>query len=205
METPRFFKDGIPTSEEAKVFFKPHMKRVAECIYAGQDVLLDFRENYPNHYSQMSPTTRAGIVHDAMIARAKQVFKRLKPDVVLVDALGSTVVTFNDKYALRFKKLSDMFEARNIPTRQQMAFSQQTLWPDIWNVTAGYRLDPTGHEIRDIQIVSWYYDEMLWNIEIPYKREDVLRPRGISDDDNSGATVRIKLPRLGPTGTATVL
>jgi hypothetical protein len=202
VETPRFFKDGVWESKDVNSILVPHKPRIAECIYTGFDFLLDIREKYPKRYAQLSPTTRAGIVHDETVACASQVFKGLKPDVAIVPALGSIVITFQEKVALRFKKLSDNLEANNIQTKQQKDFNQQTLWPDLCNVTAGYRLDPTGHEIRDIQIVCWYRDELLWNIEVPYKRGDVLKPRGISDDDMSGPPVRAKLPRLGPTGTA---
>jgi hypothetical protein len=205
VETPKLFEDGILSRADAEVILDPYMLRLAECVFAGYDFILDIREKYPKHYVMLSPTTRAGIVHDATVAHASQRFKGLRPDVALVDALGSKVINFCDRIALRFKKLSDGLKANNIPTKQQMAFCQQTLWPDLTNVTIGYRLDATGHDIRDVQIVCWYYDEKRWNIEVPYKREDVedvLEPRGISIVDIPGPRVRAKLPRLDKTGTS---
>ncbi len=203
METPRFFKDGVLTSEDAREILGPHMRGTAECVFGGFDVLLNFRDKDPEHYVQLSPTTCAGIVHDAMVARAAQVFNGMRPEVTVIEALGSKVITFYDRVALRFKKLSANLKPRNARTKQQEEFSQHTLWPDLTNLTAGYRLDATGQEIRDMQIVCWYYGELLWNIELPYTREDVLGARQVPIVDGSmpGVGVIAKLPLFDKTGT----
>ena len=201
METPRFFKDGVPTSEEVGGILGLHMQGIAECVFAGYDVLLDWRDKYLEHYLQFSPTTCAGIVHDAMVARAAEVFRGMRPDVAVIDALGSKVITFYDRVVLRFKKLSANLEPRNARTKQQEEFSQHTLWPDLTNLTAGYRLDATGQEIRDVQIVCWYCGELLWNIELPYTSEDVLGARPVPIVGGSGTEIIAKLPLLDKTGT----
>jgi len=200
METPRFFKDGVLSSEDTKGILEAHMRDIAECIFAGHDVVVKFRDEYPDDYLQFSRTTRAGIVHDAMVARAAEVFDG-KRDVVVREGLGSKVIIFSDQVALRFKKLSANLEPRNAATRQQQEFGQHTLWPDWSNVTAGYRLDATGEAILDVQIVCWYCGERLWNIELPYKGEDFLGAGHVPVVESSGPRVRVKHPRLDKTGT----
>ena len=86
-------------------------------------------------------------------------------------------------------------------TIQQQKFNQHTLWSDLTNVTAGYRLDATGQEIRDVQIVCWYYNELLWNIELPYTREDFLGAWNVPVVGPYGPTVRAKRTALDKTGT----
>ena len=201
METPRFFKDGVLTSEEARGILDPYMQPIAECVFVGYDVLLDWRDKYLEHYLQFSPTTCAGIVHDAMVARAAEVFRGMRPDVAVIEALGSKVITFYDRVVIRFKKLSANLEPRNARTKQQEEFSQHTLWPDLTNLTAGYRLDPTGQEIRDVQIVCWYCSEKLWNIELQYTSEDFLGARHVLVVEPSGPQITAKVPRFDKTGT----
>jgi hypothetical protein len=202
VETRKFFRDGILTSEETRQVLGPeHLRNVAECIFVGFGVLRGMRDDRPDDYVQMSLATRAAMVHDSMVAHSLKVFRGMEPDVVVIDALGSKVVVFFDQVALRFKKLSDAFEPRNIQTRQQEEFSQHTLWPDHTNVTAGYRLDATGHEIRDTYVVCRYYGELLWRIELPYTAEDFVYAQRVPIVEPPSVQVRVKVPRLEKTGT----
>ena len=198
METRRFFKDGVLTSEDTTEAIGGYIESIGDCVVAGFDILRKFRDTNPENYAQLSTTTCACIVHDGMVAHAAEVFKGQRPDVEVVEALGSKIIIFSDRIALRFKKLSLKLEPRNLPTKQQEEFNQHTIWPDHTNLTAGYRLDATGHEIRDIHIVCWYYGELLWHLEVPYKREDQADDQ---DGPTDGARVTAKRFPLERTGT----
>lgn len=51
-----------------------------------------------------------------------------------------------------------------------------------------------------MQIVCWYYGELLWNIELPYTRGDVLGARLVPIVGGSGTELKAKIQLLDKTG-----
>jgi hypothetical protein len=160
------FDLGILTDSEAHGILEKHYPGIAACIRSGwQDYEFLIRVA-PDQCLNFTATTRANIVQNNMVKHAQRLFGQTE-DVLCYQSDGIFTVDFYGKIRLRFKKLDNSLKPSNIPTSQQQEFSFQTLFgPSSTKVTAGYRLDRSGLTLRDIHLVCFYSDELLWNIQL---------------------------------------
>ena len=160
------FDIGVLSDREAHGILQNHYPRVATCIHgAWRDYEFLIRVA-PDQCLNFTPTTRANIIQNNMVKHAQQMFGQTE-DVLCFENDGIFTVDFYGRIRLRFKKLDKLLRPSNIQTAQQQGFSSQTLFgPSYTKVTAGYRLDRSGLAIRDIHLVCWYNDALLWNIQL---------------------------------------
>lgn len=160
------FDIGVLSDREAHITLQKHYPSVATCIYSAWWDYEFLIKVAPDQCLNFTSTTRANIVQNNMVKHAQKVFGQTE-DVLCYENDGIFTVDFYGTIRLRFKKLDNSLRPSNIKTTQQQEFSSQTLFgPSYTKVTAGYRLDRSALSIRDIHLVCWYNDALLWNIQL---------------------------------------
>jgi hypothetical protein len=167
METTFLFPDGRRTSKEAHNILQPFYEKLVDCIRSGIQYWQELQRSKSDICASFTPRTIAGIINDGMQHRARQVFTGADKNIKVSSELGFLVIDFFGSIALRLKKLDSELRPRNLITIQQQQFADHLLFDEVTNVTAGYRLDATGTEIRDMHIVCWEGKYLAWNLLLP--------------------------------------
>ncbi|MFZ5635613.1 MAG: hypothetical protein ACOY82_03400 [Pseudomonadota bacterium] len=121
----------------------------------------------PEFRSKMTPTARAAVVHDLVIDNAARVFASTAR---IFDKSGLKLFVFGD-ICLRFKKHDRDLASRNQPTKQVKDFMGQRALdgvPAVYNLEAGYVLDPTETEIESTNLVcpKGHMNRPYWSVEL---------------------------------------
>jgi len=125
---------------------------IHNCVRLGWG---DFQEDFtPAQRMKFCPRTRANMVNDLIIERAKSAFDgHIRAEFFEINQMW--VAAFQSGIAVRFKKLDEGFSARNIPTQQALNFVRQGALPGIGegvNLNAGYRLDAFATKLEGIYL-----------------------------------------------------
>lgn len=140
----------IKDERDGRECLGPHLDDIRECIEYGFNRYLDLP---PEFLADITPRSRASLVHDFIRAEAKRRFYD-DPEIECHDLRGLFLVDFGE-IQLRFKKFNRQFLPQNIPTKQTEAFMIQEPLPGIplaTKVIAGYQADMLHHAIQCIAI-----------------------------------------------------
>ncbi len=125
---------------------------VHSCIKLGWD---DFMSEYsPAQRLKMSSRSRASVVHDLIVLRARETFET-HIGAQCLDKEKMFVVAFHAGAAIRFKKLDERFLASGIGTSQALDFMAQEALPGIPEyvyLQAGYRLNGLETDLEGIYL-----------------------------------------------------
>jgi len=130
-------------------------------------------EALPNSIlADMSARTRAGFLHDRILVHIRRSLDG-EPGVTFLRGRGGlTLLAFNQRFLIRFKKLRSDLRTSNIPTQQSLAFAhQQTLDlpgmpPRLTNLNAGYVLNRMQTAIASTHITCPAGKEVAWEIPL---------------------------------------
>lgn len=190
--------EGYLTEDEAKKELAPITSRLVGVWRFAWKTWLDLPAEFRG---MMHPRTRAGIVHDLAVAKAKEEFR----DVVTAEpceALGFFKRYIGERVLIRLKRVSQDHLACNIQTEQQKLYYLHEPIDGIRDgytrLTIGYTLNATHLEIDRIVAslqngletlaYSFYLDEDDKVIALP------VEPAPLPD---VGPSVRIKGAQKG--------
>ena len=163
-----FFMDGdYCTREKAETLCSKYSDGLLQVLGAGWVTTEFLKEKAPQIYCFLDSRAIADIVHCAMIDKVKEVFDGLRPKVAILDGLGSLVLSVEDILVIRFKKLDLNLRPHNAKSQQQTNFKQQLIWPDLTNVTVGYKVDKTWEKYLGSYMVCEVGNDIKWKIQLP--------------------------------------
>lgn len=156
------------TRAEAESLLKPHYERFHSCVRPAWD---DYISKYPPEVRMIhTPRTKANILRDHMVERARQAFENV-PNVRLLTQRGYFLVHVEGKALLRFKKLGKNRRSRNYPTKQAIAFMDNLPLdgiPESTRLDVGYQLNDPQTTIAAVLIscARWQGTEYVINLEV---------------------------------------
>lgn len=154
---------GIISEQAAQTLLAPHH----DVLF---DIVMGAGADYASAKTPAPPSrrTRANILNDAMIDRAKANFPggvamRHHRNLLLLQFAGTADVLIN------FKKLNRRGRPSNYPTPNALLFQQaQQLpgLPDEIRLTLGYDFDETHQRISEVRVLQQDGDHVVWSYEI---------------------------------------
>lgn len=124
-----------------------------------------YRSYALEHLIEHSPRTAANCIYDHMVAEAERRFQD-REDIRPITIRGLKLWVFGDHSVIRWKKMDDDGSSRNYPTEQEYNFDAMQpldgLAPEPTRVCVGYVLDPTGLEIKRVQIARPNIKRVDW-------------------------------------------
>lgn len=173
---------------EAQILLNSHIHVISASISQGVSEYFSMYSDVAR--SRHRPTTRANIIHDHIIDNAKRRFS--DPEKVRYrESHGLSLFMLDQKFLLRFKKLTEEKVSRNQKTNQVQAFRQQQQVldgiPSLHNIEAGYVFNELEQRIQDMYLVYPNGPGIYWDINL----EDVTMPSSVVDifsQDESEAT-----------------
>jgi len=176
--TPYFIEGGPMPAEQVKALLQPYSGQIRQCITSGYEALERLRSRAPEECAPIPKRTLAGIIHAHMVYEARKAFSGMAPDVLLNESRGFLIVDFFGRVKLRFKRLSPRLHPSNIPTGQQRAVEDQTLFgPAVTLVTAGthlrerVRLRMHTLCVGALRDISGPFRLCLWRVRCPLSRD----------------------------------
>lgn len=174
--------------DEAIPIIAPHAERL---YYIAATPLSDYLKTYPNLTIHCA-TTRAGILHDLMIDKARKEFLGVK-GVRLIDApMGVTLIEIDEKVLIRCKKLDEGGLPSNYPTGRAVEYDNGDDLPGIppepQRLTLGYRLNRLQTGLRDVLLSNHLAGRFIYDIilEAPEDNIIVLGNSGNGNPPTSG-------------------
>lgn len=161
---------------EVRSVLAPHHSLLAECV---QDAWKVWREEiapkFPDPLRRTLAATMANLIHDRVIAKLADV-----PGVKLIVESERLLLTFEQRFILRIKKLDESFHTRNYRTATSRAIDGQkqvtlefiddeTNEPfvvDLPRVVLGYQHDQLRVYLEGVYIVHLKGDQLLWKYRI---------------------------------------
>lgn len=174
------YQTGIMDYDEAFATLSPHFSTIVDCMSYGWETYKEMQYLRGEDYlSPLSSSTIASIIFDYTIHRASYLFSSLEPDIGAYYDRGFFNIDFHGKILLRFKKFSKTFETSNVLTSRQKRLNQQIIitedipWASDGSiiVSAGYRLNETETQIRDMSIICRDQNHLLWRMPLPYEEQ----------------------------------
>ena len=153
---------------EVAELLRPHYDRLWRC---GALPFYKYKETYPDQ-SVHSLRTRATIIHDLMIHRARAEFDRVRGVRILdlVHPYNRTFLEIRERALIRFKKLDENKQPRNYQTDFVRDYNEDNDLPGIppkaHRLTLGYRLNPLQTEVLDVLITSYLGNRLDVDIEL---------------------------------------
>jgi len=180
---------------EAQQLLNSHLNVISNSISSGVDEYFSMYSDEAR--SRHRPTTRANIIHDHIIDRAKRGFD-LKSGTRHHDSRGLSLFVLDERFLLRFKKLNDDKVSRNQKTNQVQAFRQQQKVLDgietLYNIEAGYVFNELEQGIQSIFLVCPNGRGIYWDIDLA----DTEKTSSVTDlfsQDNTEKTSTIFTPK----------
>ena len=152
----------LPEQDEALTILDPYLERIRYSITQAWE---RWKAIPPGLRIDMSPRTRASIMHDNAISQAI----RNIPEAHVSNFSELIIFLLADVIALRIKKLDSAMLSCNQNTEQVRKFREQQQLPgiqSIYNLEAGYVLDELAQEIRSVNIVCPNGPGIYWEFEI---------------------------------------
>lgn len=170
----------LPTTrEEARQTLSSQLPKIAGCLEQGWDRWKKLLELNSEYSAIFSNRTRAGVVYDFIRYEARSVFDKT-PDVTVSEERGFLLLTFYERYVLRFKKFRDTkglsrsdeigdrkLHTSGAATQQSLDYANQVLpgMTELTHLVAGYLLDEAGVELKHLAIACTLGDEQ-WVLEL---------------------------------------
>jgi hypothetical protein len=158
--------------EDAEAILTPWKADIRETMFYGWNAFLRLKDADAEFCATVMPRTRAGIVHDFAIKKARSIFEGQESKGIRTRAeFGSLLVVFDEKLVLRIKKFGEGERANNSRTTRQERFDRQCLElpgipPEATKVTAGYKLNDEQTEIVRIAVSCWCVNSHVWSIGV---------------------------------------
>ena len=147
----------------------PHFAGIFDAI---DDSWSTYMSDYtPEQRATHCTTTRAGIVHDIMVARASAYFTSI-PNSSVTDLSGLKLFSITSpegQIVIRFKKFDDQLLSRNQRTKQVADYRgqrQMDLIGEAFHLEAGYILDKDQLKIEQISLVCPNNEGNYWDIQL---------------------------------------
>ncbi|MBN1816191.1 MAG: hypothetical protein JW828_02450 [Sedimentisphaerales bacterium] len=184
------FFDHIISKERATEILESHCSSLYKCFSESWKMWQETRKHLPSHGAKLTSTTTAGFIHDLMVDRAQREFVNRGDEICCYFQDRLFWIDFHGELLLRFKKLDDQLRPHNIITARQQTISQQVFktengsrWANDGATVAnfGYRLNNTGN-LRDLSIVCWYNNDLVWHIPID-SEAGIVTPVMVSTPD----------------------
>lgn len=183
--------------DEALAILDPFLADLRTCILRGWE---QYHAQPVAQEQRASRRSRASLVHDLIVETAKRLFTG-RAGVRIDEARGFLALVFEDRVAVRFKKLNGAMRPSHIPTGQAQSFAYQLLLfgEDATNLIAGYQLDVLGVNLEHIAItcpqgngIAWYamIDAPIaampaLNVEAPLPKPKITVKRPAFDETGS--------------------
>lgn len=173
--------------EEATETLEYHFEPIYEIVSGA---FQDYQENVPDDVQMVfSSRTRASAIHDYMIDRAAK-YATDRNGVRVFESKLMYGLTFDNKIALRFKKLNEEGLSKNQPTKQVQEFRGQVPIDGVeavHHLEAGYILDDIQQSIQQVKLVCPSGEGIYWMIELSAAGVkpvvlDIFENREITDD-----------------------
>ncbi|HEG43375.1 MAG TPA: hypothetical protein ENH94_04930 [Phycisphaerales bacterium] len=192
------FDIGRVTEQGAHEILKPHYEKLSKCFINAWGDYITIIEKCASSCVGFTATTRANIVQNSIIENAKRLFSDVG-GVTCYYSNGLFALDFYGKIILRFKKIDRSLRPHNVRTEQQGQCTMQTLFDNATIVTAGYRVDVTETSIKDIKVVCWFNNCLLWQLPL-----DAMSSRNVCAPEPSKPTpnTKIVIPNTGLTERA---
>ncbi|MFJ3794958.1 hypothetical protein ACIPSJ_01580 [Streptomyces sp. NPDC090088] len=156
------------TAPEAKLVLSPHLDTIATCIDLGWKRWRALVDGDAELGLMLSNRSRASIVSDCIRHEARTAFHG-KDDVHVSERHGVTLLTFDGKIVMRFKKFrDDKMRTSGLPTQQSQDFAAQVLpgMEELTHLVAGYLPDDTGIGLHLAAITCSLDDDQLWVLDL---------------------------------------
>lgn len=181
----------ILSEGQAREVFGNRTDTIRECIEYAWDRYLALP---PKVHVDLTPRSRASIVHDFIVAEARKRFFN-ESNIQLSVLRGLFIIDFG-KVQLRFKKFNNQLRPQSIPTNQTRAFMIQEPLPGIplaTKVIAGYKLDDFQKNIQCIAVICPYGQQCAWHFELEkLPKAEVVPFRDYPEQDGSMPRARAK-------------
>lgn len=161
----------IISAEEAKRILDPYVGRLALCMRAGWEAWEELGRQSPKTRLPLRPHTRASIVYDHIVEKARDEFGD-DPHVVITEKNQLITLTIEDKLVVRFKKFKDgnYFRTSGIATMQQQLFAYQLPLPgmphEATKLVTGYVLDELQASMETVAIACSDGSTLEWSLDI---------------------------------------
>lgn len=179
-----------PSEKHIRVIY-PHLSTIRELIVLS---IADYNRECNDIRHKTSRRSRASLIHDNMVHRAKQLFDNIDgvtPDVIR----GLFVLFFGSDVCLRFKKLDKKKLSCNILTQQTLSYMNQMEIPDIpqtAKMIAGYQFDDLE---TDFSVYITYPNgssSMPWSLLLEESTDNVMEMQSPDTEVTSKKGVALK-------------
>jgi hypothetical protein len=147
----------------------PHADTLVECVDGAWADWLAARQFHTRAGNSLSPTSRATIIYDLVVQRARRAFASTA-GVRVSHQRGLFTLHFGNDFVVRFKKLGTDLSTQGIPTAQMRAYEAQQTIPGLPRratfLVAGYVLDPTGTQLHRIVITCRDAHGLRWSFAL---------------------------------------
>jgi hypothetical protein len=159
--------------------YRLHQEEVIEILRPHYDRLwriaafpfYDYQNTYPNT-TVHSLRTRANIIHDLMVHRARREFDGVDGTRIidLTYPNSRTLLEIDQRILLRFKKLDELKQSRNYPTRFLRDYELDRDLPGIppraHRLTLGYILNSFQTEVQYVLVTSVIGKRIEYDVEL---------------------------------------
>jgi hypothetical protein len=151
---------------QAEKLLGPQLKRIRDCIVRA---FQKWRSDYSKNALVHTARSRASVIHDHMVAFAKEYFSG-DDSIRIFSKSGLAVVNIKDVVLLRFKKLDAKKRSSSIPTRQNYLFKAQLDLPgipsELTHLEAGYVLNELQTGLDGVYITCPNKNRLEWFIDL---------------------------------------
>lgn len=188
----------VATLAQAQAELGPYVDRLKGCV---ERAIHEFMRDHGPHLHKLETRTQANILRDYIIANIRTEFPDDEPGVRHVRKSNLYLLTIQNRYFLRFKKLDRRHRTRNHPTQLSLDYLLQQplqLFPALeaaTNLNVGYQPGATLASSSvwitcpDGDILDW-----KWEISTPAEVSQLLAAEPPSEP---GVTER-RTPRVRP-------
>jgi hypothetical protein len=175
-----------------------HLKRIYSHLPTVRNLfdlaISDYNRECGNIRYKISRRSRASLIHDNIVHRAKELFNDTD-EVSFKVIRGLFVLFFGGYVCLRFKKLDKRKRSSNIQTQQTLSFMNQMEIPDIPQTTkmvAGYQFNDLETDFAVYITYPNGSSSVPWNMLLESPPDNVIEMQTPHKGEISGKGVTLK-------------
>ena len=178
--------------QEVVDILKPHYDRLWRIAVFP---FYEYQEKYPNT-SIHSLRTRANIIHDLMVHRARFEFDKVSGTRIidLTHPNSRTLLEINQRILLRFKKLDESRQSRNYPTRfirdYELDHDLPGIPPRAHRMTLGYILNLFQTEVQNVLVTSAMGKRIEYDVELYIPNNKLISIADAASTQSDGKRAR---------------
>lgn len=178
--------------QEVVDILQPHYDRLWR-IAAGP--FYEYQEKYPNT-SIHTLRTRANIIHDLMVHRARLEFDKVNATRILdlKHPISRTLLEIDQRILLRFKKLDESKQSRNYPTRFVRDYELDRDLPGIppkaHRMTLGYILNLYHTQVQYVLVTSAVGKRIEYDVELYIPNSKLISIADVATGQSDGKRPR---------------